>query len=830
MLVPPIGPLDARIILIGEAPGKEEADSGIPFVGQAGELLNRCLAAARIPRTSVYITNVVKERPPNNDITHFIDFDKEGNAIPTDAYCRYESELHTELCALPNATVLVPLGNVAMWALLRGRNITKRRGSIYSCNLYGRDFKVIPTFHPASALRGRDPVNEYIIKWDLLRIREEAETPELNLPQRNLLINPTYGEAMEWLHHCQQYGMLGFDIESSTKRIKGKDFTVEMVAFSLACADGSMCIPLIHPDRTSRWTAMEELSLLRALARCLQDPDKTIIGQNLAYDFTVMFQRYGVYIADLEDTMVAQSILFQDLDRNLGFLCSLHTREPYYKEAEKRWTDDTPFDAFQKYSAMDSAVVLDIWPKLYALLQQQGNWDTYDRQRNSMYCAQYIQEHGLLANRESLSTLKREVVKEIKVLQDDLNSIVFRTRMQKDKGFGEAYQALKDSIEASKAKGRGVKGKLKKLHDMETLNVKSGPQKMAYFYKLLGFRKPAQKPTDKDAIDKLAVQGCVEAKAVATITRLRDDVAKYYTVKLDPDSRMRTLVKVVGTESGRWSTAKTLFGTGVSFQQQPTRMRDHISADPGYMFIELDYSQAENRIVAYLAGDQHMMHAFETGQDVHKLTASLIFGVPVSEVTKEQRQIGKKCNHALNYRMGAAQAAVNMGLSLKDATWCRTRYHQVYTGVSGTFWADVERDVLTKKRLVNLRGRIRQFLGYPNMQSAIYYIPQSTVPDMVNEWGMWHMWNNPQYEDFRLCAQVHDSILMQVPRTMPTMELVDALNALRDSMQQLLVCKGRTFSIPVDMKSGGVWGKMKEIPRTEWAEGLERIKYELDQV
>lgn len=132
------GPVTAKIMFVGEAPGEHEDDEGIPFVGKSGQLLNRALEGVGIHRTDAYVTNTCKHRPPNN-----------RTPTPTEA-----SQCTTRFLAkeieIVQPRVIVPLGNPAMQFFLgAGNSIGKTRGQWFEYKGYA----VFPTFHPAYVLR-----------------------------------------------------------------------------------------------------------------------------------------------------------------------------------------------------------------------------------------------------------------------------------------------------------------------------------------------------------------------------------------------------------------------------------------------------------------------------------------------------------------------------------------------------------------------------------------------------------------------------------------------------------------------------------------------------
>src|SRR5258708_27048233 len=138
------GRLDARLVVIGEAPGANESATGRPFVGAAGFKLTEWMRAVGLQRTDAYWTNVYPYQPPGNDIT----------TVPKGELQTWIEALHDRLTHLTDPWVIIPLGNTALAALTGKRGITKHRGSIYSYeDRRGRTIKVIPTIHPAAFFR-----------------------------------------------------------------------------------------------------------------------------------------------------------------------------------------------------------------------------------------------------------------------------------------------------------------------------------------------------------------------------------------------------------------------------------------------------------------------------------------------------------------------------------------------------------------------------------------------------------------------------------------------------------------------------------------------------
>ena len=155
LFVPGMGPEDAEIMVIGEAPGKEEALQGKPFVGRSGQLLSRLLEEENLSRSMLFITNVVKYRPPNNK-------------TPTYKECRAwaEAYLHQEI-AIICPKIIITLGNCAARMFLGEKVcITNIQGKVFDI----AEIKIIPMYHPAYLLRNKQAIQE--VKKSLKNVKQ----------------------------------------------------------------------------------------------------------------------------------------------------------------------------------------------------------------------------------------------------------------------------------------------------------------------------------------------------------------------------------------------------------------------------------------------------------------------------------------------------------------------------------------------------------------------------------------------------------------------------------------------------------------------------------
>lgn len=794
-LVYPDGPLDAKIAFIGEAPGNEEERKGQGFIGQSGQLLWKLAASVGIMRSDCYVTNVIKERPKGNDVSEFITF-RGTQAIQTKLYNEYEQDLYDELNKT-KCNLYVAVGGVALWALCRQVAITKRRGSIL-LGVGGR--KVIPIIHPAAALRQYTLLNT--IGLDMKRIAEECEFPEVRLPIRNIKIRPSYLDSLAFLQKCKESAVVAFDIEVMREE-------VSCISFAVSSYD-VISIPF-QAGGNDYFTPDQEINIWKKIADIIEDPNIVKVGQNIVFDTTFLFRKYGIHPQGiLEDTMIAQAIMYPDYPKGLDFITSMHTKEPYYKdEGKKHFKIGGPEDDFWVYNAKDSAVCIEALPRIKADLEMINNLPAYEMQCKLVKPLIYMQERGIKTDHNGLKVESENVTKRIDELTNKLREIV-------------GYE----------------------------INPGSPKQIQDYFYKVKGEKpylsRATGKPTaDKNAIKRLSRKGYEEARIIQEITTLSYMRSHFLDVNLDTDKRLRCSFNPVGTESGRLSSSETIFDTGTNMQNLPSEFRTYLIPDDDNMMYNIDLSQAENRIVAYISPEPNMIHAFETKIDLHKQTAGLIFSKPWEEISDElgsseigggnfsERFWGKKANHGLNYDLGYKTFAFLYEISEADAKFIVERYHKAYPGVR-QYHAWVRHQLSKNRTLENLFGRKRLFLdrwGDELFKSAYSYIPQSTVAEIINRRGIIYTYYNQEiFKPVDLLLQVHDNIIFQMNyKKYSWEEQAKCLILLKESLEAPLTWRGSSFSIPISLEVGMNLNKkgMVEVSRDEFS-SVDRLSKKLE--
>lgn len=330
-----VGPLNAKIMLIGEAPGETEEQMGIPFVGSSGHLLDDMLKQAEILRRDCYLTNVFFTRPPQNKLEKFCVSKKEPGAVTSmpalskGGYIRNDflpelERLRHEIQSVRPA-IIICLGNTAAWAVLRQTSISKIRGTIVQSQ-YG--IKALPTYHPAAIFRQWEL--RPIVVADLMKAKIESEFAEIRRPERIIIVDPSFDDIAEFYYKAERAPLMSVDIETKKGQITCIGFAISK---SLA-----LVIPFVDERRQDKnhWGSLEaECRAMWWTQKLLNLPAGKIF-QNGLYDLQYL-RKYRFTVANcIEDTMLLHHALHPELLKGLGFMGSVYTSEPAWKLMRQR--------------------------------------------------------------------------------------------------------------------------------------------------------------------------------------------------------------------------------------------------------------------------------------------------------------------------------------------------------------------------------------------------------------------------------------------------------------------------------------------------------------
>jgi len=390
--VPAEGPSNARIMIVGEAPGAQEVEQGRPFVGASGQLLFSngsggfeagMMAKAGIRRAECFVTNVCKYQPPGNDMEVWLT-DKKKNAARdglqhfrhgrwyNDLVQEGLHELEDEIEQV-HPEVILAFGNTALWALTGEWSVSKWRGSElwYTGATYG-PVPLIPTLHPASVLRQYS--ERAIVELDIAkRAVGKMATPDARRePQWRFQHTPTFEEACACLERLTGLGTppwLSVDIETKWERIA-------CVGFAWSDVD-AICIPLMHVRGARWWTVEEEAHICMLMKRVLLHPHIRVLGQNINYDrqYIKADACLGVDVPVAFDTGIAQHLLYPGTPKDLARLASIYCPwYVYWKDEGQGLEDDTDEERWWFYNCRDTTATYAVAMLQMDALRRAGLW------------------------------------------------------------------------------------------------------------------------------------------------------------------------------------------------------------------------------------------------------------------------------------------------------------------------------------------------------------------------------------------------------------------------------------------------------------------------
>ena len=734
----------AKLLLVATSPSIDEIKSKDFFSSKGKLKLLKMLSLVGLTRNDVSIVNIFPYHPKGGKL---------AGISYNEHKVRYEI-LKRKIISL-NPTLIIALDEVPMKALTVGDNITKYRGSVLACTLVP-SYKVLITYDPYEVYI--TPKNDYEYQYDFLRIPANLKSKTIirktinihiedNLDVfRSIFLAPSYLSNPE--------SLLSFDIECI-----GPD----LVSISFSSDENSAWVLPLHDFKINKF-----VEALRLINDILKSKVKKV-AQNGNFDILYLGYYYNIKVCNFHfDTMLAQHSLYSNTPKGLDFLASIYTNEPYWKDEGKQWkSKNINWKEFYEYNGKDSVNTLEIATAQLPLLHERKVYNIFLRSMALCYSMITIEWHGMLVDKKIQQTLCDENAEIYRKLE-----LVFHTFV--------GYE----------------------------LNVKSPKQVAKYLYEELKLPKKYKKgklTTGEDALNSLLIAG---GTVIRLILLLRDYGKRdtFYNIKISPDGRARTTLKIGGTETGRLSSSKSITGTGSNYQNQPPRARRLYVPDPGHLMINVDYSKAESWIVAHLANDQQMIDALN-GPDFHVVNASNILNLPVDKITKKERQIGKKISHACNYGVTAftfqkALAKEGYKYSKSQCQDLLDAYFIAYPKVKA-FQASIRTQLSRTMSLTNIFGRkITYFAHWGDnlFRSAYSYIPQGSVGDMTNQ-GLKNIYDELSLP-VDILLQIHDAVLMQVKYPLITQELIDTIH---DLMSFEITIKQHKIKIPVDVDIGPNW-------------------------
>ena len=595
----------------------------------------------------------------------------------------------------------------------------------------------------------------------------------------------------QWIRQINERGYVAIDTETTSL----DEMRAELVGISLCVEAGQACyIPLTHKADGgddlfgSTELAQDQLPLdhvLQVLKPVLENPAVLKIGQNMKYDAKI-FARYGVNVAPIDDTMLISYALHGGLHgHGMDTLSERYLAhetipiKPLLGSGKSAITfDKVSINDATPYAAEDADVTLRLWQMLKPRLHQARVTRVYETlERPLVPVLAEMEMTGIKVNRDTLSRMSNAFAQKMAALEAEIHEMAGESfNVGSPKQLGEimfdklGYEGGKKGKTGAYATGADVLEDLATIHDL--------PKRVLDWRQL--------------------------SKLKSTYTDALQD-------HINPETgRVHTSYSIAGANTGR------LASTDPNLQNIPVRtedgrrIREAFVAEEGKVLVSLDYSQIELRILAHVAGIDSLKKAFRDGLDIHAMTASEMFDVPLDQMTSDIRRQAKAINFGVIYGISGFGLARNLRIPRAEAQGFIDRYFERFPGIRE--YMDNTVDFAKKhNRVETLFGRVIHTpeinakgptAGFAK-RAAINAPIQGAAADIIRR-AMVRMPDAIAGLPAKMLLQVHDELLFEVNE-----DAVDPLVSVVKSVMEGAAEPVLHLDIPlvVDAGKGAHWAE-----------------------
>jgi len=470
-----------------------------------------------------------------------------------------------------------------------------------------------------------------------------------------------------WIDRIRERGYVAVDTETTGLN----EMVVDLVGISLSVEPGQACyIPLAHKAAASDDlfgsddVAEGQMGFDRCLAMLkpvLEDVSIIKIGQNMKYDSKI-FARLGIAVAPIDDTMLMSYAMNAGVhnhgmdvlsERYLG-----HTPipiKPLLGTGKSAITfDRVPIADAVKYAAEDADITLRLWQLFKPQLHVKRVTTVYETlERPLVPVLAQMEMHGVKVDRDTLSRMSNAFAQKMAGLEHEIHEMAgrkFNVGSPKQLGeimFDEMGLEMPDGKKPSKGKTGAYSTGADVLEDLATIH--DLPRR------ILDWRQLSKlKSTYTDALQE----------------HINADTG-----------RVHTSYSIAGANTGRLASTDPNLQNIPVRSEEGRRIREAFVAEPGKVLVSLDYSQIELRILAHVAGIDALKQAFSDGVDIHAMTASEMFDVPLDEMTPDIRRQAKAINFGVIYGISGFGLARNLRIPRAEAQGFIDRYFERFPGI-----------------------------------------------------------------------------------------------------------------------------------------------------
>ncbi|MBT8614778.1 DNA polymerase I [Polynucleobacter paneuropaeus] len=575
----------------------------------------------------------------------------------------------------------------------------------------------------------------------------------------------------KWIQKIQEASLTAVDTETTSLDA----LAAQLVGISLSVTSGEACyIPVGHLNAPEQ---LKRDDVLDRLKPWLESKTHYKVGQNLKYDAHI-FANYGITLQGVEfDTLLESYVLESHMPHNMDSLADRHLgmKTIKYEEVCGKGVHQIGFDQVDlqtatEYAAEDADITLRLhlalWPQIQA---NPGLMYIYEKiEMPAMRVLGIMERNGIRIDSALLAKQGQEIGKRLLALEGEIHQLA-----------GQPF-----NIQSPKQIAEILFGQL------ELPVIKKTPS--------------GSPSTDEEVLQKLAEDYPLPARILdyRSLAKLMSTYIEKLPRMADPQTgRVHTNFSQAVAVTGRLASSEPNLQNIPVRTEEGRRIREAFIPAPGCKLLSADYSQIELRIMAHIAEDANLLEAFAAGKDVHQATAAEIFGIPLAEVSSEQRRYAKVINFGLIYGMSAFGLAGNLGIERGAAQNYIAKYFERYPGVAQY----MERTRLEARDRGYVETVFGRRLWLPEIKSngprrqgaeraAINAPMQGTAADLIKlAMIAVENWIEKEQLKTKMLLQVHDELVFDVP--------LDEIELLQAKLPGLM-CQVAQLKVPLVVSIG----------------------------
>ena len=620
---------------------------------------------------------------------------------------------------------------------------------------------------------------------NFLSSKIEVQDKQKEITKKNYSLISEIDELDDWIKEAEEVGELAIDTETTSV----DPHQASLVGISLSSKVGKACyIPVGHKSEKN----LDKKSVLSKLKPLLEDPSIKKIGQNIKFDFIILY-REGISISPMEDTMLMSYVLDAGKNRhNMDTLSELHLghKTTTFKElvgSGKKEINfsDVELDKAKDYAAEDADITFRLYKKFIKNLKSEKMINIYEIFEKPMIeILAFMEMKGIKIDSNFLKSLSLKFEKKIEKLEKEIFKIA-----QKEFNIGSPKQ-LGDII----------------YNDLKIAGLKKTRKG--------GFA------TNASVLEDLAFKGHKFPQLVLDwrqVSKLKNTYSDALPEHVNPTTkRVHTSFLLAATTTGRLASSDPNLQNIPIKSEDGKDIRKAFIAEKNHTLISADYNQIEMRILADLAGVKELKKAFKNNEDIHSLTASQIFNIEIKKVDQDQRRKAKAINFGIIYGISQYGLAKQINVTNYEAEEFLNAYFAKFPEIK-IYMDDTIKFCRKSGYVNNIFGRRSHFnaindknFNVRNFQErAAINAPIQGSASEIMRLAMIRLQKNLSENKklkSKMLLQIHDELIFEVPKD----EVTEMTKIIKKEMTSVSESEHHSFSTPltVDINIGDNWGAL----------------------